>query len=233
MALKRCAILFLLVFMFTHFQVQQAVAQESILSDVSYLYLEKLVAAAKENYPRVKSLNSQVAIAKSNVSAAKISWLDPFSFQYVARSNETNTNVVNITTADVLTGYQFGVSFNPGSLFSKPSAVHKAKEQVKMALSDQAEYFLTLETMVKSRYILYLQYQRSLVPVNNAFNDAENNLKVIRNKYQKGEATFLEFNSASTAYSQAYQTKLQTEASYLTAKVSLEELTVKPLENIK
>jgi len=233
MALKRCAILLLLVFMFTHFQVQQAVAQESILSDVSYLYLEKLVAAAKENYPRVKSLNSQVAIAKSNVSAAKISWLDPFSFQYVARSNETNTNVVNITTADVLTGYQFGVSFNPGSLFSKPSAVHKAKEQVKMALSDQAEYFLTLETMVKSRYILYLQYQRSLVPVNNAFNDAENNLKVIRNKYQKGEATFLEFNSASTAYSQAYQTKLQTEASYLTAKVSLEELTVKPLENIK
>jgi len=233
MALKRCAILLLLVFMFTHFRVQQAVAQESILSDVSYLYLEKLVAAAKENYPRVKSLNSQVAIAKSNVSAAKISWLDPFSFQYVARSNETNTNVVNITTADVLTGYQFGVSFNPGSLFSKPSAVHKAKEQVKMALSDQAEYFLTLETMVKSRYILYLQYQRSLVPVNNAFNDAENNLKVIRNKYQKGEATFLEFNSASTAYSQAYQTKLQTEASYLTAKVSLEELTVKPLENIK
>src|SRR4051812_44999947 len=120
MALKRCAILLLLVFMFTHFQVQQAVAQESILSDVSYLYLEKLVATAKENYPRVKSLNSQVAIAKSNVSAAKISWLDPFSFQYVARSNESNTNVVNITTADVLTGYQFGVSFNPGSLFSKP-----------------------------------------------------------------------------------------------------------------
>ena len=223
----------LLVFMFTHFQVQQAVAQESILSDVSYLYLEKLVAAAKENYPRVKSMNSQVAIAKSNVSAAKISWLDPFSFQYVARSNDVNTNAVNITTADILTGYQVGVSFNPGSLFSKPSAVHKAKEQVKMAESDQAEYFLTLETMVKSRYILYLQYQRSLVPVNNAFNDAENNLKVIRNKYQKGEATFLEFNSASTAYSQAYQTKLQTEASYLTAKVSLEELTVKPLENIK
>ena len=233
MALKRCAILLLLVFMFTHSQVQQAVAQESILSDVSYLYLEKLVAAAKENYPRVKSFNSQVAIAKSNVSAAKISWLDPFSFQYVARSNETNTNVVNITTADILTGYQFGVSFNPGSLLSKPSAVHKAKEQVKMALSDQAEYFLTLETMVKSRYILYLQYQRSLVPVNNAFKDAESNLKVIRNKYEKGEATFLEFNSASTAYSQAYQTKLQTEASYLTAKVSLEELTVKPLENIK
>jgi outer membrane protein TolC len=233
MSLKKCAILLALVFMFTHFQVSKVVAQESILSDVSYLYLEKLVAAAKENYPRVKSLNSQVAIAKSNVAAAKISWLDPFSLQYVARSNEANTNAVNITTADILTGYQFGVSFNPGTFFSKPSTVHKAKEQVKMAESDQAEYFLTLETMVKTRYFLFLQYQRSLVPVNNAFNDAENNLKVVKAKYQRGEATFLEFNSASTAYNEAYQTKLQTEANYLTAKVSLEELTVKPLENIK
>jgi outer membrane protein TolC len=222
-----------LVFMFTHFVVTKAVAQESILSDVSYLYLEKLVAAAKDNYPRVKSYDSQLAIAKSNVSAAKISWLDPFSIQYVARSNEANTNAVNITTADILTGYQFGVSFNPSSLLSKPSSVHKAKEQVKIAEFDQAEYFLTLETMVKTRYILFLQLQRSLVLVNNAFIDAENNYKVIKNRYQRGEATFLDFNAASSAYNQASQSKLQLEASYLSAKVSLEELTVKPLENIK
>jgi outer membrane protein TolC len=219
--------------MFTQIQVGKAVAQESILSDVSYLYLEKLVAAAKENYPRVKSYNSQLEIAKSNVTAAKISWLDPFSVQYVARSNEANTNTVNITTADILTGYQFGVSFSPSSFFSKPSTVHKAKEQVKIAQSDQAEYFLTLETMVKTRYILYLQLQRSLVLVNNAFTDAENNYKVIKNRYQRGEATFLEFNSASSAFNQASQSKLQIEANYLSAKVSLEELTVKPLENIK
>jgi outer membrane protein TolC len=233
MSIKRCAILLLLVFMFTQFPVSNAIAQESILSDVSYLYLEKLVAAAKENYPRVKSFNSQVAIAKSNVNSAKISWLDPFSIQYVARSNEANTTAVNVTTADILTGYQFGVSFNPGSLLAKPSAVHRAKEQVKIAQSDQAEYFLTLETMVKTRYILYMQYQRSLQPVNNAFIDADNNLKIIKNKYQRGEVTFLEFNAASTAYSQAFQTKLQVESSYLSAKVSLEELTVKPLESIK
>lgn len=233
MGLKRCAILFLLVFMFTHFQISRVIAQENLLSDVSYLYLEKLVASAKENYPRVKSYNSQLAIAKSNVAAAKISWLDPFSLQYVARSNEANTNAVNITTADILTGYQFGVSFNPSSLLSKPSTIHKAKEQVKIAESDQAEYFLTLETMVKTRYILLLQLQRSLLLANNAFIDADNNFKVIKNKYQRGEATFLEFNAASSAFNQASQSKLQSEASYLSAKVSLEELTVKPLENIK
>jgi outer membrane protein TolC len=233
MSLKRCAILFLLVFMFTHFQVTNAIAQESILSDVSYLFLEKLVATAKENYPRVKSYDSQLAIAKSNVAAAKISWLDPFSLQYVARSNEANTNAINITTADILTGYQFGVSFNPSSLLTKPSTIHKAKEQVKIAEYDQAEYFLTLETLVKTRYILFLQLKRSLLLANNAYTDSENNYKVIKIRYQRGEATFLEFNGASTAYNQASQSKLQIEASYLGAKISLEELTVKPLENIK
>lgn len=60
-------------------------AQESILSEVSYLYMEKLVAEAKANYPRIKNLNSQVNIAKSELASAKISWMDPFSFQYVAR----------------------------------------------------------------------------------------------------------------------------------------------------
>ncbi len=79
------------------------------------LYLEKLVATAKANYPKVKALGSEITMAKSDLSAAKISWLDPFSLQYVARSNDASVNSVNLTTADLLTGYQFGISVNPGT----------------------------------------------------------------------------------------------------------------------
>lgn len=87
--------------------------------------------------------------------------------------------------------------------------------------------------MVKSRYITYLQYQRSLLPANNAYNDAVSNFNAIKLKYQKAEATFLEYNSASSTLNSAFQSKLQSEANYLSAKVSLEELTVKRLEDIK
>lgn len=215
-------------------RAEQLIAQESILSEVSYLYMEKLVAEARANYPRVKNFSGQINIAKSELAGAKISWLDPFTFQYVARSNEPNANaLVDLQTADLLTGYQFGISISPGSLLAKPSQIKKAKEQIKIAEASQAEYFLQLEAMVKSRYIVFLQYQKSLAPVNDTYKDAQSNFNAIKIKYQKAEATFLEYNSASTSLSSALQTKLQAEANYLNAKVSLEELTVKRLEEIK
>lgn len=208
-------------------------AQESILQDISYLYVEKLIATAKENYPRLKSLNSEIEIAKKDLNIAKTSWLDPFSFQYVSRSNDANANAVNLTTADILTGYQFGISVNPGSLLSKPANVKKAKEQINIARYNKEEYNLTLEAEVKKRYFVYLQYKNSLTSLNNIYLDAQNNFNVVKLAYQKAETTLEQYNAASTTFSQAYQTKLQGEANYVSAKASLEELTVKKLEEIK
>jgi outer membrane protein TolC len=209
-------------------------AQEtSVLTDFSALYLEKLVATAKENYPRLKNFNSQVASARYDLSTVKSAWLEPFSFQYVTRSNQTNTNSVNLTTADILTGYQFGVAINAGSLLSRPSQVKKAKEQVKIAEFDLAEYNLQLESEVKRRYFLYLQNKVSLSATVNAFLDAESNYKSLRIKYEKSEATLEQYNTASISYNQANLAKIQNEASFLIAKAALEELTVRKLEEIK
>ncbi|MGY4384247.1 outer membrane protein TolC [Pedobacter sp. UYP24] len=207
--------------------------QPAILPEISYLFMEKLIATAKENYPRVKSLNSQVEAAKNDLSIAKTSWLEPFSFQYVVRSNQTNTNLVTVTTQDVLTGYQFGVSFNPASLFSKPATVKKAKKQVEVAIYSKEEYDLSLEAEVKTRYFAYLQSQKSLRPLTDALLDAENNLKVIKLAFQKAEVKLADYNAASISYNQTFASKLQAETTYLTAKAALEELTVKKLEEIK
>ncbi|MFP5080286.1 TolC family protein [Pedobacter sp. JCM 36344] len=208
--------------------------QQSILPEISYLYVEKLIAAARENYPRIKSLTSQVEVAKQDLNAAKISWLDPFSFQYVGRNNQSQSPpVVNVTNTDLLTGYQFGVSFNPGSLLAKPSNVKKAKEQVNVAKYTKEEYLLTLEAEVKRRYFAYLQAQKSLLPFNNALLDAETSFKTTKIAYQKAEVTIEQYNSASTSYYSAYQSKLQAEVAFISAKALLEELTVKKLEEIK
>lgn len=211
-----------------------AKAQENVITSISNLYIEKLIATAKQNYPRLKQFESQVKAAKSDLSGAKISWLDPFSFQYVRRSNDANsTNTPTITTADVLSGYQFGFSFNPGTLFQKPSQVNRAKEQVKIAEYSQAEYNLTLEAEVKRRYYAFYQAKTLLVPINSAFLDAENNYKVIKIKYQRAEVTIQEYNTASMSYTQSNEAKIQSEINYLAAKAALEELTVKKLEEIK
>lgn len=218
---------------FVFVKVNGVFAQETILPEVSQLYVEKLIAAAKDNYPRIKSLNSQIEVAKKDLTAVQVSWLDPFSFQYVGRSNQANTNVVNVTTADILTGYQFGVSFSPASLFAKPSNIKKAKEQINIAKYNKDEYLLNLESEVKKRYFLYLQYQKSLIPFNNALMDAESSFKKVKIAYERGESTLEQYNSASTSYYNAYQAKLQGEVNFMSAKTSLEELTVLKLEGIK
>lgn len=230
---RKSAILFV-VSMMALAPMQKAQAQESILSELSYLYLNKLIAVAKENHPRLKVFNSEISVAKSDLSGVKASWLEPFSFQYVTRSNEQpNTTPVNITTADVLSGYQFGVSINPGTLLQKPSQIKKAKEQIRIAELNQEEYNLTLETEVKRRYFSYLQYKQSLLLATNALLDAQGSFNVMKLKYQKSEITFEEYNAASTALNQATQNKIQAEVNLLTSKANLEELTVKKLEEIK
>ena len=196
--------LFFLILVVTAFTPLKALkAQDGILSEISYLYLNKLIAAAKENYPRIKNFNSQIAAAKNELSGVKISWLEPFSFQYVSRSNRASSNLVNVTTADILNGYQFGIALNPGSLLSKPSQIKKAKEQVKIAQYEREEYFLTLETEVKTRYYAYLQAQKAIIPANNAFLDSENNFKVVKAAFEKAEITLQDYNSASISYNQA------------------------------
>jgi len=208
-------------------------AQESIIGEISNVYLEKLIATAKANYPRVKGFDSQINIAKSDLSGVKASWLEPFSFQYVARSNDPAANtVIDLQTADLLTGYQFGISINPGQLLAKPSQIKKAKEQVKLAEINYNEYLLQIESQVKSRYYTYFQYQKSLGLINNAYKDAQSNYNLIKYKYERAEVTFLEFNSASSALNSALQSKLQLEANFLSSKAALEELTVKKLEEI-
>jgi len=226
----KISLVFILFGCFVH---QKLNAQETILTTVSDLYVNKLIATAKENYPRIKTLTSQVNAAKSDLSGAKTSWLEPFSFQYVARSNNSQANLVDVTTQDILTGYQFGVSINPGSLLNKPSQIRRAKEQVKIAMYNQDEYNLTLESEVKIRYYSYLQAQKSLKPINDSYLDAESNFKTIKLAYQRAEVTLQEYNSASTNFSQAYASKLQSEVNFMSAKASLEELTVKKLEEIK
>ena len=224
--------LFLFVFINGAF-AQTINVNNNVLTEVSPLYVEKLVAAAKANYPRLKSFSHQIEVAKADVNTAKVSWLDPFSFQYVKRSNQQNTNAVDVTTSDILSGYQFGININPGLLFAKPSQVKKAKEQVRVAEANQEEYYLTLESEVKRRYYLYIQYKVSLAPLASALQDAETNIKALRIRYERSEVTLQDLSEATVTYSQAAQVKIQAEAGFLTAKAALEELTVKKLEEIK
>lgn len=218
--------LFFLVFSFT--AVSAALGQESMLPDVNYPLLEKLILTAKTNYPRVRMYGYRITMADANVKKARVSWFDIFSFQYLYSPNNT-TSIVN---PSILNGYQFGLVINVGSLLIKGPGVKLAREEKKYAEAEYAEYQLTIEAQVKQRYFLYVQQMAVVRLRGQSILDIESTLKDVRYRYEKGEATLAEYNTALTGFADQVNAKISAEASLLTAKASLEELLGTKLEMV-
>ena len=200
------------------------------MSDVSYVFLEKLIATAKENYPRMSAFKNRLAIAKSNITMEKSNWLDGLSFSYIYQPNNTLTNIANPT---FFNGYQVAISFSVTSLFQKGGSVKQAKEGLKSVQSDAEEYSLTLETEVKRRYFAYVQALNILKLQTKISSDILSISKDVKSKYEKSEVLFDQYTQSQMSYSGALQGKITAEANFLTAKASLEELLTKKIEEIQ
>ncbi len=219
---------FILVILLFFCRVVPSMGQETI-ADFSNVYLEKLIATAKENYPRMSAFESRIQIAKSSVSKEQISWVDAFTFGYVHKFD----NTVNIVDPTLFDGYQVGATVNLSTLLQKPANVRQAKEELKIAEADLREYNLTLESEVKTRYFLYLQNLNNLRLLTKMVSDIQNVSKDMRSKYEKNEITFEQYNQSQVSLSTAIQQKITSEAAYLSAKASLEELLTKKIEEVQ
>ncbi len=224
--MRRTKIILLLVFSFSSFALK---AQESILTDVSYKYLDLLTATAKTNYPRTKINGQRINIAETNVKKAKLSWFDVFSFSYLF----SPTNTTTIINPSFLNGYQVGMYVNIGAALQKPSAVKLAKSELEIAKFEKEEYELNIEANVKQRYYLYVQSLAMLKLKASSATDAESSMKQIKYRFEKGEETFQNYNNVSMSYTDHLQSKIEAESSFLIAKSNLEELLGKKLEEIK
>jgi len=202
-----------------------------MMPDVSYTYLEKLVAAAKANYPKVKVSDEMVKIAQMNITKAKLDWLNILSFIYLYSPYATaGTGSANTT---ILNGFQAGFSISIGSILQKPGAVKVAKEELKIARLNQDEYSLSIEAIVQQRYFMYVQERTLLNWKNKDMQNAESALKNMKYKFEKGEESFDNYSKALSMYSTGVQSKIQTEAALLLAKSNLEEIIGVKLETIQ
>lgn len=203
-------------------------AQESMLPDISYPLLEKLVFTARQNYPRVKANQTRINVANLRIQQAQLSWFDFLSFSaFYSPSSAQNI------TGGSLTGTQFGFFMNLGVLFQKPNTVKIAREESQLAQHTYQEYLLTIESEVKQRYFRYVQ-QNALLRVAHANSiDVDNVFKVLKVRFEKGEESFENFSRVVTQLTEAKQRIVDAEASLLITKTSLEELVGKKLEEVK
>jgi len=229
MALKKNLPFFLyfLFFLFT-----KSLAQETIVPDLSSNYVQKLIDTAKKNYPKVKSYQSEINIAKYNISKTNVTFFEAFTVSYIYQPNQVNINPVSPATS-YFKGFQAGLFLNLGTLFEHPSLMKTANEQLLIAKNDQAEYFLTLTTDVKKKYYAYVQRVAELKLQTKALQDAEISLKDVKYKFQKGEETFDNFNKAQSELTTREIGKIQSETNLFIAKADLEELIGTKLENVR
>ncbi|WP_229204151.1 TolC family protein [Dyadobacter alkalitolerans] len=204
-------------------------AQESLSKDVDYAYLEKLIAACKTNYPRVKMYEARVNIAENGIKKAKLSYFDIFSFSYLYSPNNNNRAV----SPDLLSGYQFGFFANIGSILQKPNQVKQAKSEFKAAEYDKQAFDLNMEAEVKKRYFTYMQKVAVLRIRSSSILDINDAVTNARHRFEKGEETLQNYNQALIVQSDYSQNIVNAEGEVLVAKSSLEEIVGQKLEDIK
>lgn len=203
-------------------------AQESIYSEINFPLMQKIVDAAKENYPKMKSYQRKIIIAQDNIKKSRRTWWDFFSFSV----NYSPTNSISISNY-VLTGYQFGMGVNFASLLQKPFVVKEAKNQLIIAKLDKEEYDLAFELDVKSRYVKYIQQLTVLKLQSKNEVDLDANFKQTKYKFEKGEESFENYNKALIALTETKQNIIASEGNLLIAKYTLEEVIGKKLEDIR
>ncbi len=211
------------------FQVYASSGQESMMPDISYPYLEKLVAVAKVNYPHIKMLQDKALQAKTGISKAQMGWFNGLSFTYLYSPNNSST----LVNPSLFNGYQLGVYLNLGNLLVTGPTIKIARQELDIALDNQAEYYLNIEALVKERYFNYIRQLAILGVRSKNAEDIQSSVQQVKYKFEKGEETLDNYNKGLTFYANAIQVKIESEGQVLIAKSALEELLGEKLEEVK
>lgn len=204
-------------------------AQESVMKEISPELLDKLIALAKTNYPRMKAYDARIEVSSYTVKKAKLSYFEILSASYIYTPPNTSTAI----NPNFLNGYQFGFFFNVGALLSKPAGVKQAKAEVKVAQNEKDAYELNLVADVQQRYYQYIQRTVMVRLTSQGLLEVEGMMKEIRYKFEKGEETLDNYNKLLVMYNNQTQSKVAAETELLVAKSSLEELIGQKLESVK
>lgn len=220
---------FLLTVLTVILSLHYSFGQESMMKDLDYPLLEKLVAYAKENYPRIQANLHRIKMAQAKISQSSWSYFDVFTFSYLHSPNNTTT----IVNPGLLNGYQYGIFLNLGTLAQKPSTVRSFREEKKALEQEKLAYDQNVEMEVRKRYLLYVQQLALLRSRMEAIVDAENALKDVKYRFEKGQLPFDDYNKALVVMEDHHQKRIEAEGGMLVAKAELEEFLGKKLEEFK
>jgi outer membrane protein TolC len=219
----------LLVLVISFSLPKQASAQESMMPEVNYSFIEKLIDTARKYYPQVKIAQKKLEIAKIAVKKSKLEW---FNFFSVTLNYSPNGGAASLNQP-TLAGFQVGFFVNIAALLQKPYIIKSTKVEYEIAKLSQMDFDMLMAADVKSRYIKYVQAGMQLKLQNRIALEAESIVKETRYKFEKGEVNFETFTKGVIYESDNRKAVIDAEANFLMAKSGLETIVGKKLSEIQ
>ena len=196
---------------------------------------ERLVQLAWQNYAVNRAFDLDVESAEAAIRLTKLGWWELVTLQL----NINSRTISSIGQFEAPEGdnqffpwYNVGVSLSPSKFFTIPAKIKIAEfdyEKSSQALNAQK---LRLRAETLTRYEIYKHNLETVKMVSENFEIANSTFILIREKFNKGEATLTDFNAANSARIGSLTGKLGAEMQFNLAKISLEELVGMKLEDV-
>jgi outer membrane protein TolC len=183
------------------------------------LLIEKLVVFALENNPQVKVYAGRIELAKGNNSQAKLSWFNNVNLSYQFNPSYGTNSIDNSAPR-----FGLGLSVNLGNIINTPSRITQTENEINIA---EADYLLNQQYLRAETIRRYSNYKRSidLLKVREqAVNDSESSMLLLKHRFESGETTLEDFNKALRAYTDNKERRAESLGDILFHIASLEEI---------
>ncbi len=191
-----------------------------------------LVQLAWKNNPQGKILNSNLEIAKTEVSLTKNEWMNKLSAQFSLNEISLSNLIYNyddpLFVAQPL--WNLSATVDLGTLLNRSKEVRIAQERRKITEYNINLLKLELRALVIKRYYEYLSSIDILKARTEAEEEAYQNYELVGELFKTDKANFEDFSQASQSYINAKESKIKAETDLKLAKLLLEELIGVPYE---
>jgi outer membrane protein TolC len=190
---------------------------------------EKLVQLAWKNHPTNEIYRRDVEIAQYQVGKSAAEWLNMITLQ-------GNINEINIKSDPnvpvFLPRYNFGLIVPLGIFVKNPNETKQNRQKLVIAQEQVNAQKLEVRRVVLKSYNEYLLAEKVFKILSQQFSDTESNLKLIEQRFKRGETNFEVYTSSQADLNRASIAMLQADRDFKNAKLDLEQLIGVKLEDV-
>ena len=203
---------------------------------VDITFPERLVQLAWQNYAVNRAFEIDVLSTEKSIKLASMAWWELLTVQLNINAR-TIENIGDFTLPETndnqfFPWYNVGINISPSKFFTTPANVQLAKFEHEKSLEALNAQKLRVRAETLTRYELYKHRLEVVKAVSENFEVVNSGYILMRERFNKGEATLSDFNAANQARIDAMTGKFSSEMQFNIGKIALEEMIGLKLEDV-